>query len=77
MKDSDLRLIDTVDWIINGGESGRIKRPFNTDWGRVLRDQCKENGVPFFFKQVDKVIPIPDDLKVFEYPAYHTLGVTK
>jgi protein gp37 len=73
MKESDLRLIDTVDWIINGGESGRVKRPFNTDWGRVLRDQCKENGVPFFFKQVDKVISVPDDLKILEFPKYHTL----
>jgi protein gp37 len=77
MKGSDLRLIDSVDWIVNGGESGRIKRPFDTDWGRILRDQCKENGVPFFFKQVDKKLPIPDDLMVREYPAYHTLGVTK
>lgn len=77
MKGSDLRLIDTVDWIINGGESGHHRRPFNTDWGRILRDQCKENGVPFFFKQVDKKLAIPDDLMVREYPAYHTLGVTK
>lgn len=77
MKSSDERLIDTVDWIINGGESGPKRRPFNTDWGRILRDQCKENGVPFFFKQVDKKLPIPDDLLVREYPAYHTLGVTK
>lgn len=77
MKGSDLRLIDTVDWIINGGESGRVRRPFDTDWGRVLRDQCKENGVPFFFKQVDQKLDIPDDLLVREYPAYHTLGVTK
>ena len=77
MKGSDLRLIDTIDWIINGGESGHHRRPFNTDWGRILRDQCKENGVPFNFKQVDKKISIPDDLMVREYPAYHTLGVTK
>jgi protein gp37 len=77
MKDSNLRHIDTVDWVINGGESGRVKRPFDTDWGRALRDQCKENGVPFFFKQVDKKQDIPDDLMVREYPAYHTLGVIK
>lgn len=77
MKDSELRLIETVDWVINGGESGRIKRPFNTDWGRKLRDQCKKYRVPFFFKQVDKVKPIPDDLMVREFPTYHTLGVTK
>jgi protein gp37 len=77
MKNSDLRLIDTVHWIINGGESGPNRRPFNTDWGRVLRDQCAENDVLFFFKQVDKKLDIPDDLLVREYPAYHTLGMTK
>jgi len=73
MKDSDLRLIDVPNWIINGGESGHHRRPFNTDWGRVLRDQCQNNGVPFFFKQVDKKIPIPADLDVMQYPNSHTL----
>ena len=73
MKNSDLRLIDTVDWIINGGESGVKRRPFDTNWGRILRDQCKENGVPFFFKQVDKKIEIPNDLMVREFPKYHNL----
>ncbi len=77
MKGTELRLIDTVNWIINGGESGHHRRPFDTDWGRVLRDQCKENGVPFFFKQVDKKLPIPEDLMVREFPSYHTLGGTK
>lgn len=68
MKNTDLRLIDTVDWIINGGESGAKRRPFDTNWGRILRDQCKENGVPFFFKQVDKKLEIPDDLLIREFP---------
>jgi protein gp37 len=68
IKDSDARLIDAVDWVINGGESGHNRRPFDTDWGRVLRDQCTENGVPFFFKQVDKKIEIPEDLKVRQFP---------
>ena len=73
MKNSDLRLIDVPNWIINGGESGHHRRPFNTDWGRVLRDQCQKNGVPFFFKQVDKKIAIPADLDVMQYPKNHTL----
>ncbi len=73
MRGSDLRLIDVPNWIINGGESGHYRRPFNTDWGRILRDQCKENGVPFFFKQVDKKIAIPADLEVRQFPKNHTL----
>lgn len=68
MKDSELKLIETVDWIINGGESGgKNRRPFDTDWGRVIRDDCKKYGVPFFFKQVDKVKEIPDDLMIREF----------
>ncbi len=61
-------LLDHVDWIINGGESGSHKRPFNTDWGKQLRDDCKAKGVPFFFKQIDKIQEIPADLMVREFP---------
>lgn len=57
-----------IDWVICGGESGPGKRPFNLDWARDLRDQCREAGVPFFFKQVDKVRSIPEDLMIREYP---------
>ena len=67
---SDLVLLDLVDWVINGGESGHGKRPFNTDWARQLRDDCQAKGVPFFFKQIDKVQAIPDDLMVREFPNY-------
>lgn len=57
----------TIHWVIQGGESGPKRRPFNVDWGRKLRDECFEADVPYFFKQVDKVIPIPDDLMVKEH----------
>ncbi len=38
-------------WVICGGESGPKARPMNPEWVRSLRDQCKDAGVPFFFKQ--------------------------
>ena len=57
-----------IHWVIVGGESGHGKRPFNSDWARSVRDQCKSAGVPFFMKQMDKVQPIPDDLMIREYP---------
>jgi len=63
-------LLDLVDWVIQGGESGGNKRPFNTDWGRLLRDDCKKKHVPFFFKQIDKVQAIPQDLLVREFPYF-------
>jgi hypothetical protein len=68
--DEGLVLLDLVDWVINGGESGHHKRPFDTDWARQLRDDCQAKGVPFFFKQIDKVQDIPDDLMVREFPDY-------
>ncbi len=57
-----------IHWVIVGGESGPRKRSFNPDWARVLRDECQEANVPYFFKQVDKVQPIPDDLMIREFP---------
>jgi protein gp37 len=63
-----LDLLDLVDWVINGGESGTGKRPFNCDWARSIRDDCKKKGVPFFFKQIDKIQAIPLDLLVREFP---------
>jgi len=65
---TDRVLLDLVDWVINGGESGHGKRPFDTDWGRILRDDCKKKSVPFFFKQIDKIQAIPKDLLIREFP---------
>ena len=40
-----------LDWVIVGGESGPGARHMKPEWARDLRDQCLNNGVPFFFKQ--------------------------
>jgi len=40
-----------IDWVIVGGESGPGARPINIEWVRPIRDQCVDNGIPFFFKQ--------------------------
>lgn len=45
------KLIDMLDWVIVGGESGPKARPMHPDWVRSLRDQCQEAGVAFLFKQ--------------------------
>lgn len=45
------QLIDLLDWVIVGGESGPKARPMHPDWARSLRDQCQAAGVPFMFKQ--------------------------
>ena len=33
-----------------------------------MRDICREQNVPYFFKQIDKVQKIPNDLMIKEIP---------
>ena len=40
-----------ITWVIVGGESGPRFRPMDHAWARALRDECREAGVAFFFKQ--------------------------
>ncbi|MEM9462111.1 MAG: phage Gp37/Gp68 family protein [Myxococcota bacterium] len=40
-----------IDWVIVGGESGPGARRMDPAWVRSIRDQCADQGVPFFFKQ--------------------------
>lgn len=40
-----------IDWAIVGGESGPGARSMDEQWAIDIRDQCKKDGVPFFFKQ--------------------------
>ncbi len=58
-----------IDWVIQGGESGHHKRPFNTDWAYRMRDICSHQNTPYFFKQIDKVQAIPEDLMLRAFPV--------
>lgn len=40
-----------LDWVIVGGESGPGARPFDLAWARSVVRQCREAGVPCFYKQ--------------------------
>lgn len=42
---------DAINWVIVGGESGHHARPMDVAWVRAIRAQCRDAGVPFFFKQ--------------------------
>lgn len=44
-------LLDGIDWVIVGGESGPGSRPIKESWVTSIRDQCIDQNVPFFFKQ--------------------------
>lgn len=76
-----------VSWVIVGGESGSEARPFNTDWARILRDQCGDAGAFCFVKQMGSnpiqlvvkkkggdLEDIPTDLRVRELPLVQELS---
>lgn len=44
-------VLDGIDWVIVGGESGPGARPMQAEWVRDIRDQCLQSDTPFFFKQ--------------------------
>lgn len=58
-------LVNKIDWVIAGGESGHNARPMHPDWVIDLKNQCKEVNVPFFFKQWGEWAPV-HDLRVNE-----------
>jgi protein gp37 len=43
--------LEGIDWVIVGGESGPGARVMRSEWVLDIRDQCKDAGIPFFFKQ--------------------------
>ena len=75
--------LESIHWVIVGGESGFKARPFELEWAREIRDVCKVNKIPFFFKQTGQFWMnqnhglqnkgnsfefIPEDLRIREYP---------
>jgi protein gp37 len=44
-------MLEELDWVIVGGESGPHARPMHPDWVRSMRDQCAATGTAFLFKQ--------------------------
>ncbi len=46
----DLNL-QSIDWVIVGGESGPGARPMKEEWVVGIKEKCQQVNVPFFFKQ--------------------------
>ena len=44
-------LLDDIDWVIVGGESGPGARLMKQEWVIDIQRQCKKEAVAFFFKQ--------------------------
>lgn len=49
----DLRpWLSNLDWVIQGGESGRQPRKFDIAWAQQMHEHCRQHGVPYFLKQL-------------------------
>ena len=51
LEDLDELDLNDIHWAIAGGESGPGARSVSPQWIRSIRDQCRAQGVAFFFKQ--------------------------
>lgn len=72
MPDSDH--LEGMHWVIQGGESGPKKRPFNLKWIDPIRSACELLSIPYFFKQIDKVQQVPDWAMVRQFPPVFING---
>jgi len=43
--------LESIDWVIVGGESGPGARPMAKEWVIEVKEQCEKADIPFFFKQ--------------------------
>ena len=72
-----IQAIEGINWIIAGGESGPKARPMHPEWVRMLRDQCIEAGVSFFFKQWGEWLPNAQEYDAnpgdFDYEKKHVM----
>lgn len=50
-------LLEHLDWVIVGGETGPGARPMPEGEPRKIRDACIERGIPFFFKRWGDAYP--------------------
>lgn len=54
------KLIDLVDWVIVGGESGPGARPCDVEWIRSIVRQCAAAATACFVKQLGATFYVPD-----------------
>lgn len=51
LEDLDELNLDSIDWIIVGGESGPKARPMKEEWVLNIKEQVEKQKAAFFFKQ--------------------------
>ncbi len=69
----DIKNFMPLNWVIVGGESGKgfaNIRPTETRWVMDIHEQCKENKVPFYFKQWGTFLPVIKFINNAGIPGY-------
>lgn len=66
-------LLDGIDWVIEGGESGQSARPYQLAWPRALRDECADRFIAWFHKQLGD--NVHGDWGDDTYPRVHVTHV--
>ncbi len=73
---SSKTLLDGVDQVIIGCESGHKRRPCKLEWVRSIVEQCRAAGVPVHVKQLEingkvtsDISKFPADLQIREKPC--------
>ena len=68
-------IIQMLDWVVVGAESGANRRPCSLDWVRQIVRQCQAAKVPVFVKQLDidgklvkDIEQFPEDLQIRKVP---------
>lgn len=60
-----------IHWVIQGGESGPNKRKFHLGHAYMIKQECEDMEIPYFFKQIDKIQEIPKNLQVRQFPGHY------
>lgn len=55
-----------LDWIIQGGESGRGAQPFRLEWALDQIGQCRKAGIAYFLKQLGGTVFFGDERLRFQ-----------
>lgn len=68
--------LDSIKWVIVGGESGHGARAVKHEWIKSIQLQCKNHHVPFFFKQWGKpqFNPNAEDPTIDKSHPFHAKG---
>jgi len=71
--DLDAHLLEDINWVIVGGESGPRSRPCNVEWIRSVVAQAQAASIPIFVKQlgakVEVVYRSPED-NAWDHPVF-------